>query len=157
MNRNKKIILFSVFLFGLIVPFIPSLTVIEMFFLLIPFAIIFVVTLIYLIASLLNEKMNFYKALFAFSILPTFIVSQIISGFSVDKTQRFRSNQIIAELEKVKFETGILPEQYDLVTGIEYIKMKDDEHFVIEYSRGFMVTEKYNSESKNWESYGWND
>jgi hypothetical protein len=157
MNPNKKIILLIVLLFGIIVPFIPSVTVIEVFFLLIPFAIIFVVTFIYLIVCLLNEKMNSSKAIYAFSILPIFIASQLISGFSVDKIQRLRSNQIIAELEQIKLRTGVLPEKHDLVAGIEYIRMKDNKHFVITYSRGFMVTEKYDSEIMTWESYGWND
>lgn len=157
MNRNKKIALFIIILIGIIVPFIPSLTVIEMFFLLIPFAVIFVVTLIYLIISLINENIHTGKALFIFSILPIFIISQIVSGFTVDKIQRVRSNRIISELKQIKSENGILPEKYDLIAGIEYIKMKDNEHFVIKYSRGFMVTEKYESKNKNWKSYGWND
>lgn len=157
MKRNKKIFLISVLLFGLVVPFIPSLTVIEMFFLLIPFAIVFAVTLIYLIVSLLNKQMNFRKALFAFSILPTFILAQILAGFSVDKIQRFRSKKIITELEKIKNETGVLPEQYELIAGLKYTRLNDQEHFKLEYSRGFMVTEKYYSDNGNWKSYGWND
>jgi hypothetical protein len=50
-----------------------------------------------------------------------------------------------------------LPDEYDLIGGIEYFRMKDKEHFVIKYSRGVMVNEKYDSEIKNWRSYGWND
>jgi len=128
-----------------------------MFFLLIPFSIIFVVTLIYLIVSLLNKKLNNRKEIFIFSILPIFIISQLISGFTVEKIQRLRSNHIISEIEKIKTETGIFPEKYDLVMGIEYIRMKNKDSFVIKYSRGFMVTEKYDSKNKNWKSYGWND
>lgn len=157
MNRNNKISLFIIILIGFIVPFIPALTVIEMFFLLIPFAVIFVLTAIFLIISLLNKKLNTQKALFLFSILPIFIISQLISCFSVDKIQRVRSNRIITEIEKLKSKTGILPEKYDLIAGIEYIKMQDNEHFIIKYSSGFMVTEKYYSDNKNWRSYGWND
>jgi hypothetical protein len=157
MKQNRRIILLSIVLIGIIVPFVPSLTVIEMFFLLIPFIIIFVVTLTYLIMSLLNKKRNTGKALFIFLILPIFILSQIISGFTVDKIQRLRSNRVISELEKIKSKNEILPEKYELIAGIEYIKMKDNEHFTIKYSRGFMVTEKYDSKNKNWRSYGWND
>ncbi len=157
MNRNKKIFLISVLLFGLVVPFIPSFIVIEMFFLLIPFAIVFAVTLIYLIVSLLNKQMDSRKALLAFSILPTFILAQLLAGFSVDKIQKFRSNQIITDLEQIKNETGILPEHYELIAGIKYTRLNDKEHFKLEYSRGFMVTEKYYSDIGNWKSYGWND
>ncbi|MEQ8242103.1 hypothetical protein [Fulvivirga sp.] len=156
MSRNKKIFLISIMLIGLVVPFISALTVIEMFFLLIPFALVFTATLIYLIVSLLNKQMDSLKALFAFSILPTFIVAQLLAGFSVDKIQRFRSNQIIKEIEQIKNETGVLPEKYDLIAGIKYSRL-NDEHFKLEYSRGFMVTEKYYSDNGNWKSYGWND
>ena len=157
MNKNKKITILIITLLGIIIPFIPYLTIIEMFFLLIPFAIFFAVTLIYLIISLLNKNLNTQKALFVFSILPIFVLSQLLSGFTVDKIQRIRSNRIISEIEKLKSETGNLPEKYDLIAGIEYIKINDEENFVIKYSRGFMVTEKYESKYNNWKSYGWND
>ncbi len=157
MNRNRKIVLSVIVLIGIIIPYFPALTIIEMFYLLIPFALIFLGTFLYMIISLISEKLNSGKALFIFSILPIFILSQVLSGFSVDKIQRFRSNRIISELEQIKSESGTLPEKYDLIAGIEYIKMRDNEHFVIKYSRGFMVTEKYDSEYKKWRSYGWND
>ena len=118
---------------------------------------VFAVTLIYLIASLLNKKMNSRKAFFAFSILPTFILAQLLAVITVDKIQRFRSNQIIKELEHIKQETGFLPEQYELHAGIKYTRLNYQDHFKLEYSRGFMVTEKYYSDNGNWKSYGWND
>jgi hypothetical protein len=157
MNKNKKIAILIVVLLGIIIPFFPYLTVIEMFFLIIPFAIFFAVTLIYLIISLLNKNLNTQKALFVFSILPIFVLSQLLSSFTVDKIQRIRSNRIITEIEKLKSETGNLPENYALNAGIEYIKINGEENFVIKYSRGFMVTEKYESKYKHWRSYGWND
>ena len=75
----------------------------------------------------------------------------------VDKIQRLRSNQIIKELEKYQSENGVLPKKYDVKAGIEYVKIKKLERFEIEYSRGFLVTERYDSETKKWKSYGWND
>lgn len=157
MNWNRKIALLIIILTGLIVPFISSLIIIQMFFLLFPFVIFFVVTLIYLIISLLNKNLNYRKAIFVISILPIFIFTQIISGFTVNKIQRLRSNRIITEIEKFKSKNGVLPENYPITAGIEYIKTKDKKHFEIKYSRGFMVTEKYDSENKIWRSYGWND
>jgi|GEM_PF-1890988 len=157
MKRNRKIILLTILLFGLVVPFIPSLVVMEMFFLLPVFAIVFAVTLIYLIVSLLNKQMDSHKAMFVFCILPTFILAQLLAGFTIDKIQRFRSNYIIAKLEQIKNETGVLPEQYELLAGIKYKRLDDKKHFILEYSRGFMVTEKYHSENENWKSHGWND
>ena len=157
MKKPKMILIFVIILIGIVVPFIPSFVVIEMFFLLIPFAIFGIATLIYLLVSFANEKMNSRKALFVFSILPIFIISQLVSGFVVDKIQRFRSNQIIAEIEQLKSENGITPDEYKLIAGLEYSKLKDDENYVIKYSRGFMVTEKYYSEIGKWRSFGWND
>lgn len=157
MKKSKMILVFVTFLIGIIVPFIPYLVVIEMFFLMIPFVIIGIATLIYLILSFANKKLNSKKALFVFSILPIFIISQLTSCFVVDKIQRFRSNQVIAKIEQLKSKNGIVPDKYELIAGLEYTKMKGDENYVIKYSRGFMVTEKYNSENKYWRSCGWND
>ena len=157
MELNRTLILFIVFLVGVIIPFIPSLTVIEMFFLLIPFAFIFIATAIYLIVSLLKKNINSRKALFIFLILPIFISSQLASGFTVNKIQRFRSENMIKEAQKIRTETGEFPEKLNSSVGINYQRLNDKNNFVISYSRGFMVTEKYDSVSERWKSYGWND
>ncbi|MFC5271666.1 hypothetical protein [Adhaeribacter terreus] len=145
---NKRLILILVILIGLIVPFIPSLVVIEMFFLLIPFAILFIATTIYLVVALLNKNFSKDKALFIFSILPIFISSQFMVGFTVDKVQKIRSESIIKEIEEIRNKTGKLPEHYSSVRGIDYQKLRENNNFIVSYSRGFMVTEKYESESK---------
>lgn len=157
MNRNQKLALSIIILIGVMVPFIQYFVIIEMFYLLIPFAIIFIATLIYLIFSLLNKDFSSKKGFFIFSIIPIFILSQLASGFIIDKLQRFRSNRIISEIENIKVETGLYPDEYNLRAGIEYYKIKTEENFVIKYSRGFMVTEKYQSKYKHWRSYGWSD
>ncbi|MEO9076144.1 MAG: hypothetical protein ABI263_02500, partial [Gelidibacter sp.] len=73
MKNSKIIIIFVTILIGIVVPFIPSIVVIEMFFLLVPFVVFGIATLIYLLVSFANKKMNSQKALFVFSILPIFI------------------------------------------------------------------------------------
>lgn len=156
-NLNKKIILIIIGVIGLVVPFIHYLTIIEMFFLLIPFAIIFIATLIYLITSLLNKTQNRRKAIFIFSILPIFVFSQLLSSYTVDKIQRFRSEKLIEEVEEHTAKTVELPNNIKAPHGIEYEIMNDRKSFLITYSRGFMVIEKYQSKYKQWRSYGWND
>ncbi len=156
-NLNKKVILLIIGIIGLIVPFVPYLTILEMFFFIIPFAIIFITTLIYLTISFLNKNLNSRKAIFVFSILPTFIFSQLLSGFTVDKIQRFRSKKVIEEVEEHRAKTGELPDYIKTQFGIEYNRMNDKKNFLISYSRGFMVTEKYQSKYKHWRSCGWND
>lgn len=158
MVRSKQItVLIIVFLLGLITPFIPAFTVIEMFFLLIPFGLTLIGTLIYLIVTLLNKKQNLRKAFFIFSILPTFILSQFLSGFTIDKAQRYRCKKLIDDIEKTKNESGEFPKEHETPLGINYTKSENETGFILEYTRGFMVTEKYDSKFKKWKSYGWND
>ena len=155
MNRNKKIALFIVILIGIFVPFIDAILIFEMFFLLIPFAIIFIVTLIFLIISLINKKLNQRKAIFAFSILPLFVLSQLTSDFLFDRFQRFRVKRSIIEIEKSKDKTGTFPDNIDLQMGIEYTAGENGYGF--KYSRGFLETVRYNSTDKEFVVYGWND
>lgn len=155
MNRNQKIALLIIIILGVFVPFIDSVLIFEMFFLLIPFAIIFVVTLIYLIISLLNKKLSTRKAMFAFSILPIFVISQLTSDFLFDRFQRFRIKRVITEIEKSKDKTGEFPKTIDLPMGIEYTAGENGYGF--KYSRGFLVTVRYNSTDKEFVVYGWND
>lgn len=157
MNQRKKISLLIIFLIGLVVPFIPAVMFLELFFLVVPFVILFTVSLIYLVVSHLKKQTDRRKALFNFLLLPTFIIAQVLGGFSVDQIQRWRSDQIISDLNQIKLKTGKMPEKYEPSLGIKYTKLNDEKHFKLEYSRGFMVTEKYNSENGNWKSYGWND
>ena len=124
MSRNRKISLLIIVLVGCIVPFISTLVIVELFFLVIPFTIVFILTLMLLITSLFSKSFNFRTTLFAFSILPIFIFSQLVSSFMVDKIQRIRSNQIIKAIEKYQSENGVLPKKYDVKAGIEYVKTK---------------------------------
>ena len=155
MNRNKKIALFIIIILGVFIPFIDSVLIFEMFFLLIPFAIIFVVTLIYLIVSLINKNLNTRKAMFVFSILPVFVITQLTSDFLFDRFQRFRINRAITEIERSKDKTGVFPKNIDLKMGIEYTAGENGYGF--KYSRGFLETVKYNSMDKKFVVYGWND
>ncbi|WP_088656332.1 hypothetical protein [Geofilum rhodophaeum] len=153
----KKYILLVLVLFGLILPFIDYLTIIEMFFLLIPFAIIVGASFIYWIVSLFNHKLNSKQSFYFFLIIPIFILTQLFSAFSVDRVQLIRSIKIIKAVEeKIKVE-GKIPDTFDTKFGIEYKKSERDNKYEIRYSRGFMVTERYDSDTKKWRSYGWND
>lgn len=156
-NLNWKYVFTAIIIIGIVFPFIDYLTIIEMFFLLIPFGIIVIASLIYWFVSIFNEKLNSKNAFYFFLIVPVFILSQLFSGFMVDKIQLFRSDRIIAEIEKQHKTTNEYPEQYDISLGITYELLDNGDRFKISYSRGFMVTEKYYSDIKNWKSYGWND
>ena len=139
------------FLIGLIVPF-TVLGIIE-FFVIIPLAVVFVVNLIGFVV--LFDKSNNEKIMLWF--LPVFIIAQIVSVYVVNESQRFRSNNIIEELEMQKKQTGSYPLQSEYIFGIEYFLIDEGKNFVIKYSRGFLVTEKYYSEQKKWRSCSWND
>ena len=154
---SKKLLLLATVIAGLILPFVPALTIIEVFYLLIPFALAFIVSLVCLLISLISTEVNTRKTLFFFLILPTFVISQFASGVIVNKIQRLRSEKVIKDVDKIYFETKSLPAQYATSLGIHYKRFKDKAGFEISYSRGFMVTEKYNSTDKNWDSFGWNE
>ncbi len=154
---NRKFFLLLIIIVGFSVPFIPILTILEMFFLLIPFGIIMLGTLIYLLISVFNKNINKRKAIFVFSILPVFLLSQYLSGITVDKIQKYRSMQLINELKTFKNKNGKLPYHVNTPIGIEYIKMNDQRNFEITYEKGFMATEKYYSQNNKWKSIGFRD
>lgn len=156
MNTLNVLVLLTVMLLGLALPFIPMLAIVELL-LWAPIGIIIILTFTYLLLALANKNLNTQKAFFVFLILPVFIGAQFLSVYVVNKIQRFRSEQIIAEVEKMKSKAGKFPNEYILTGGIKYTKWKNSLNYTIEYSRGFMINERYSSENKKWESYGWND
>ena len=141
---------------GFITPYIDYFVVIQMFFLLIPFIVIVLLSLILFIINFFKNKKNVFtlKSTKIITLIPVFLLSQIISVFIVYRIQRFRSEQIIENLKSnYKYYPQNLPTNY----GIKYFKLKDLNEFKIEYERGFFVREVYDSTLKTWKSYGWND
>lgn len=145
--ENIKIPKYTIYLililFGFIVPFIDTLNIIEMFYFLIPFAIIIIISFVILIASFFTEKINTRKTLYLTGLIPVFILSQLFSGFAVGKIQRLRSEKIIEKIEKSRTVKGEFPDNFDTKIGIVYEKFKSDNRYSISYSRGFLVTENY--------------
>ena len=155
---NKRIsVNIIVVLAGLITPFIPYWVVIQMFYLLIPMALAFVVLSIYLILAIFNKQANLRSALYSFAIIPLFVVTQIGASFLVYNVQLWQANNVIEGLENSRKMNGSLPETIDSPLGISYQRLQQEDGYMLSFSRGFMVTEKYNSETKKWTSYGWND
>ncbi len=159
MKTNFKILnLFYIipFLIGVIAPFVSAIIVIELFFVGIFLAFLLGISIIILIANIfVNQKENYfnrYSTMIAF-IIPIFIFSQILSSFVVNKVQKFRSDLIIRKIQNKEIE---IPSKPKKSFGIEYYKLKNND-FVVEYERGFFVTEKYYDSEKKWKSYGWND
>lgn len=159
MRTNFKIInlvYIIPFLVGIITPFVSAIIVIELFFVGIFLAFLLGISVIVLIVNIIvKKKRNYFtkdSTMIAF-IIPIFIFSQILSSFVVHKVQRFRSDLIIKKIQNKEIEIPSKPEK-DF--GIEYYKLNDND-FVVEYERGFFVTEKYYNENKEWKSYGWND
>jgi hypothetical protein len=80
--KNKTIRIgfpIAIFAFGTIVPFIDYLAVIQTFYLLIPFAILFLGSFIYLIVSSFSRAIRSKNALYIACLVPVFITSQFIS------------------------------------------------------------------------------
>ena len=141
----KRIVVLCIFIFGLISPFIPSFVIIEMFFLPIPFGMIFFGTLFYIVITLFDKTANRKNAIFIFSFLPIFLLSQFLGVFTVDKIQKSRALHLITEIKGIRERNGLYPEAYNTSLGITYVRIIQSDGFELEYSRGFFVTERYNS------------
>ncbi|MCE7997142.1 MAG: hypothetical protein HEP71_34600 [Roseivirga sp.] len=129
----------------------------ELFYLMIPLLIGAIISLIFLIGCLFFNQSKLKRAWLPASIIPIFIISQILSVVAVDRLQRFRSNRLIAEVQSTQTISGKLPPSYELWPGIQYTKQEDKYNFKVEYTRGFLVTEEYLSRRGSWNSRGWND
>lgn len=73
----------------------------------------------------------------------------------VKNVQKIRSEKIILKLEKIKDQSGKIPENFKTTLGITYVK--ENGNYIIKYSSGFLIHEKYSSQNKKWERFGWND
>lgn len=157
MSTKRITVLLILAVIGMIIPFIPYVALWEMFILIIPSIITFGVTLIFLIVSFFSNKTKSTHALFYVAIVPVFWGAQLASCYVVNHIQKARCVNLINELAVVKQQTGAYPEDYDITMGITYAKINNTNAFVLFYSRGFLVTEKYYSDSGVWRNYGWND
>ncbi len=114
-------------------------------------------TLIHLIVILMTNRSRLTSVIFTFSILPIFVFSQFLSVLLVDSIQKYRSELAINTLNQKKAAQGHYPETIPKSLGIQYVKLKDDDEFILSYSKGFMVTQKFDSSTNHWKTYGWND
>ncbi len=142
---------------GLVAPFVSYWVVVQAFFLLVPFLIVLLLSLVVITVAFIEKKSDKQKMVFFCSLLPLFVGSQLLSVFVVNKIQRKRSEAVISILQKSKVETGKVPESIPTSLGIKYIRLTNGQDFEIFYSRGFLITEKYHSHNNRWRSYGWND
>ncbi len=154
-----KLILLTVTIIGILTPYIDSFVIVQMFIFIIPFAIIFGISLLVLIYSVIKYKRNFYKqpSTKIISIVPLFLISQIFSVFILDNIQKLRSQRYINQIEAIKKSEKIYPKEFKTYLGIEYFKAENEDNFSLSYSRGFIVREVYSSSNKIWKSLGWND
>lgn len=143
-------------IFGFVTPFIDIFVTIQVFFLLIPFGIILIFSLLIFIVNLFKFKKKVFNqnSTKLILIIPFFLICQTISTFLVDKIQRIRCEKIISELQ---IHSKKFPEKLPTNFGITYTKSGFSNNYKLKYERGFFVREIYSSEIKKWESYGWND
>jgi len=81
MRHFKKYVFVTLFITGIVAPHIYTFLVIQAFYLLYPYIFIFVVTLILLVISVFSKETDYRNWLFAFSLLPFFLLVQIFSTF----------------------------------------------------------------------------
>jgi hypothetical protein len=141
----------------MVFPFIDFLVGIEIFYLLVPLTISLFASIALLIGYLIWNRTRLKQSILGLFAVPLFILGQILSTWTVNKIQRFRSELVIKEIEGIVSLTNQIPNDYHTTYGIEFSKLQTDNQFVIKYSRGFMTTEVYSSEQKTWRSQGWSD
>ena len=156
----KNLIVISIFsliiIFGFISPFWDKFVVIQAFYGAIPLALMFLASLILVTINSFSKNKKLCDSLISL-IIPIFILSQIASTFLVNKIQKFRSEKLIKELYLIQKQKKEFPENVATSLGIEYRKMKGENDFVLSFSRGFLIKEKYYSNERKWRSFGWND
>jgi hypothetical protein len=155
--RQRKFIIISILTLGMVFPFIDFLVGIEIFYLLVPLTISLFASIALLIGYLIWNRTRLKQSILGLFAVPLFILGQILSTWTVNKIQRFRSELVIKEIEGIVSLTNQIPNDYHTTYGIEFSKLQTDNQFVIKYSRGFMTTEVYSSEQKTWRSQGWSD
>jgi len=146
-KENTNLFLLQLIAIGIGIYFPFSKYAVIEFFLILPIAIIFLISGI-LFFSITSEKYKEFKILA--SIFPLFIIAQIFSVVTVHSIQKFRSNLIIQDLQEIQINNGNFPDNYEVSFGIKYKLLNDKKSFSIKYSRGFLVTERYYSKENNW-------
>jgi hypothetical protein len=154
MTKLTKAALTVITIAGSIFPFVDRL-VFQAFYLLIPLVVTFLGCVVF-IASLVKRS-SAPRALLITSLIPIFFGSQVLSVVVVYFVQRTRSEALIKDLENALKEGRPVPEDHQTPMGIRLENEKNSNTYKIAYSRGFMVTEIYESASKTWRSHGWND
>lgn len=149
--RNRIIVLALAFLIGSIIPFIDALVVAQMFYLIIPLALLAILSIAFLIYLLFQRKKN-YDTLFLALVVPVLLVAEITVPAIVNAVQRYRAEQLVASIKG-----GHLPRREDGTFGLYVETQEGSDFFSLQYSRGFMVREVYDSQTRRWTSYGWND
>lgn len=154
MQKQYTIPICIVLILGFITPFIDYVVIIEFMLLLIPMGLFLIASLVYLIYCFIKNKSSIKKALITFSVIPLFLLSQSTAVFIVDKIQRVKTEELIKKISK---KNSSLPRTLETPIGIKYQLSKDKSYFTLYYYRGFIVKEEYNSQTKEWKNYGWND
>lgn len=153
MNKQNIILITVILILGAVTPFIGYAVIIQFMFLLIPFGLFILGSFIYLIYCIVKSRTKLKGAIIAFLTLPLFFITQSLSVIAVDSIQRTKSEALIQTISSFKS----LPKKIDTPLGIKYSPSKDLTSYNISYSRGFLVTEVFNSVSAQWNSFGWND
>ena len=145
-----------IFTIGAIVPFVDYLVFIGLFFLLIPLSLLFMGSVAYVIVSFLSTTMDRTKAIYFACLVPLYVGGQLVSTYAVNKIQRYRSEVFIREIEQ-RVAGGGYAYTKDKPWGITLRIVDEQNNFTINYSRGFLVKEIYDSRTTSWESHGWHD
>jgi len=158
MSKSKiryLVLILSVFLMGIIVPFVPALHMVEIFILSIPILICLSMCLLLLPVALISKNKKGIKILgLSTSLIILFISSQLLSSYTVEKYQKYRCNKLINELETFKNTNNYYPEHLRKpIKGVKYSLLEKD-GYELSFECGFFVTEIFYSKQGKWERHG---
>lgn len=154
------------FLLGLILPHSDRFIIILAFFFT-PIAIILFGIVVYFAAiTIAYRKSNRQKLVKGRTgILAIFILllSPFLSVFAVDRYYKYKSDQLIKELEVYKKQNGEYPANIeklgktDNFLNVHYIYFPFNKNYALSYKSRGTVTTRYDNYYKHWRDYGWND
>ncbi len=146
---------------------IDYLVIVFVFFLigLVPLlGFVFMLFLIVFVGGLTNKRAQSKKeGLTGMAIVLIFVFTPFVSTQVVDRFNKYRGETLIEQLEQYRKRQGRYPGNVAQLENVnklllpDYHYYRDTGHYTIRFKNGWMITTSFDSRSKQWVDYGWND
>jgi hypothetical protein len=146
---------------------IDYLVIIVAFFLigLVPLlGLVFMLFLVVLIGGLINKQaQSTREGMTGMALVFIFVFSSFFSTWAVDRFNKYRGAALIEQLEQYRQRKGCYPATVAALDHVNkpllpaYYYYGDTGHYAIRFKNGWMITTVFDSRSRQWVNYGWND